>query len=63
MCHIWRCRRSGFAIMTDHKYTVMLLLEGSFMFKKSINGALKCEWARFIEDDGTDGVPISGESL
>ena len=49
--------------MMDHKYTVMLLPEGGFMFKKGINGALKHERAGFIENDGMDGVPISGESL
>src|SRR5260370_18345079 len=30
---IWRCGRPGFLVMTDHKYTFMLLLEVGFMFK------------------------------
>ena len=37
------CRRPGFPVMADHKNIFMLLLEGVFMFKEGISGALALE--------------------
>src|SRR5260370_29981967 len=59
---IWRCGRPGLVVMMEHQHIFMLLMEGVFVFKEGINSALEHECTGFVEDNGTDSVPIRGES-